>query len=151
MNQSISTASIIGACGAKATGFLELLREIRVDVADRSALTLEPLILEHILPGTHIMSDGWAAYRNLSEIGNGIYQLSVVVHEHNFVNPDYPDTHTQNIENLWMRAKRKLRRQFGTSTQLFPSYLMEFQFRQHVRQGQCFAYFMTVLAENYPV
>jgi hypothetical protein len=34
----------------------------------------------------------------------------------NFVNPDI---HTQNIENMWMRVKRKLRRQFGTSRALF--------------------------------
>jgi len=32
------------------------------------------------------------------------------------------DIHTQNIENMWMRLKRKLRRQFGTSRALFQTY-----------------------------
>jgi len=37
-------------------------------------------------------------------------------HDANFVNPDI---HTQNIENMWMRVKRKLRRQFGMSRDAF--------------------------------
>ena len=40
--------------------------------------------------------------------------------------------HTQNIKNTWMRAKRKLRRQYGTSEALFPSYLSEYLWRQRV-------------------
>ena len=113
-------------------------------VPDRSAATLEPLILQHILPGTHIISDGWAAYRNLNDIGHGIYQHSFVVHERNFVDPHYPEIHMQNIENLWMRAKRKLRRQFGTSKELFPSYLKEFQYREMVGDANLFSHFLTV-------
>jgi hypothetical protein len=34
-------------------------------------------------------------------------------HDAKFVNPDNPDIHTENIENMWMRVKQKLRRQFG--------------------------------------
>jgi hypothetical protein len=48
-----------------------------------------------------------------------------VIHDANFVNPDNPDIHTQNIENVWMRVKRKLRRQFGTSRELFQTYLSD--------------------------
>lgn len=120
-------------------------------VPDRSAATLETIILQHLLPGTHIISDGWRAYRNLDHIGNGIYQHSVVIHERNFVDPDDEEVHTQNIESLWMHAKRKLRRQFGTSRQLFPSYLQEFQYRKLVDAGSLFSHFITVLAENYRV
>ena len=43
-----------------------------------------------------------------------------------FVNPDNPDIHTQNIENMWMRVKRKLRRQFAMSRALFQTFLSEF-------------------------
>jgi len=118
-------------------------------VHDRTAQTLEPLILQHVLPGSHIVSDGWRAYHNLSRLQNGIYQHSVVVHERHFVDPVYPEVHTNNIENLWMRAKRKLRRQFGTYRQLFPSYLREFEYRSLVNDDDIFSHYLTVLAENY--
>jgi len=47
------------------------------------------------------------------------YPHETVIHDANFVNPDNPDIHTQNIENMWMSVKRKLRRQFETSRALF--------------------------------
>jgi hypothetical protein len=40
-------------------------------------------------------------------------------HDAKFVNPDNPDIHTENIENMWMRVKQKLRRQFGMSRDAF--------------------------------
>ena len=33
-----------------------------VEVPDRRAVTLKEAIVQYILPGTHIISDGWAAY-----------------------------------------------------------------------------------------
>ena len=73
-----------------------------VVVPDRTAATLEACILQHCLPGTHIINDGWTAYRNIANLGHGIYQHSVVVHECNFVHPDDAEVHTQNVQNLWM-------------------------------------------------
>ena len=57
--------------------------------------------------------------------------LSVSQHGHqtHFLDPNDSEIHTQNVENMWMRAKRKIKRQFGTSRELFPSYLHEFVFR----------------------
>ena len=46
------------------------------------------------------------------------------------MDPLHPEIHTQNVENLWMRAKRKLRRQFGTTRQLFDTYLHEFVWQE---------------------
>ncbi|XP_059178042.1 uncharacterized protein LOC131957326 [Physella acuta] len=69
-------------------------------VQDRSAATLQACILQHILPGTHIISDGWAAYANISQLGQGIFEHSVVVHEEHFVDPEDSEIHTQNIENM---------------------------------------------------
>ena len=31
---------------------------------------LEKIILAHVAPGTHIITDGWPAYRHLEEIGS---------------------------------------------------------------------------------
>ena len=86
-----------------------------VEVPDRTAATLEPIIRRWILPGTHIISDGWAAYAKIENVANEIYTHSVIVHERNFVDPIGPGVHAQLIENTWMRAKQKLRRQHGTS------------------------------------
>ncbi|KAL8585556.1 hypothetical protein ACOMHN_046216 [Nucella lapillus] len=98
-----------------------------VEVEDRTRPTLEALIQEWILPGSHIISDGWRSYHHVEQIGGrGLYTHDVIVHEHHFVDPNNPLIHTQNIENTLMRAKRKLKRQFGTSEALFQSYMYEF-------------------------
>lgn len=120
-----------------------------VEVPDRRAATLQALIEEHILPGSHIVSDGWAAYANIRHIRQGIYEHSVVVHQHHFVDPTDAEVHTQNVANLWMRAKRKLKRQFGTSRALFPSYLHEFVYRNQFLQQNLFPSFVVFIGDNY--
>ena len=87
-------------------------------VRNRRAQTLLPLIQQWCLPVTHVMSDGWAAYQNLAQFNGGVYLHDVIVHQHNFVDPLHPDVHTQNIENLWMRAKGS---SDGSSARLGPS------------------------------
>ena len=52
------------------------------------------------------------------------------------------------IENLWMRAKRKLKRQFGTNRANFPSYLWEFEFRCSVIDRNFFGAFLVLISEN---
>ena len=56
-------------------------------VEKRDSETLEEIILQHVKPTTKatIVSDGWAAYRKLEELG---YQHEVVIHEKEFVNDD---------------------------------------------------------------
>jgi len=120
-----------------------------VEVPDRSAATLEPLIQRYILPGTRIISDGWAAYSNIEQIGNGIYMHDVIIHQQNFIDPYDSEIHTEAVENMWMRAKRKLRRQFGTSRELFPSYLHEFVFRNKFKDQDMFITILKILSENY--
>ena len=40
-----------------------------VEVLDRSAATLLPLIQQHILPGTTVLSDEWRSYRRIPTLG----------------------------------------------------------------------------------
>lgn len=123
-----------------------------VVVRNRKKKTLQRLIKKHIRPGTHIISDGWAAYADIPTMNHGRYRYthSVVIHEQHFVDPINADIHTQNIENMWMRAKRKLRRQFGTSRGLFPSYLHEFSFRNaHRDKRRLFSCFLARIRASY--
>ena len=79
------------------------------------------------------MTDGWAAYNEIGNYDGGIYLNDVVIHQTNFVNPQDSDVHTQSVESMWRRAKRKLRQQGGTSVALFPSYLAEFMWQMYVK------------------
>jgi hypothetical protein len=73
-------------------------------VPNRTAATLLPIIRENWLPGTIIISDCWYSYRILTK-DHTFYNLTVN-HSLNFVSPDSPLIHTQNIENCWMHAKK---------------------------------------------
>jgi len=53
------------------------------------------------------------------------------------------------VENMGMRARRKLRQQFGTSRELFPSYLLEFMHRNKFRGQDMFSVFLQSIAGNY--
>lgn len=75
------------------------------EVPDCSANTLLPLIEQYILPGSHIMSDGWAAYANIRAIQHGIYLHSVVVHQQHFIDPQDSDVHTECVENMWSETE----------------------------------------------
>ena len=120
-------------------------------VPDRRAVTIQPIIQQWLLPGTHIMSDGWPAYHNLDQLNGGVYIHDVVIHEQNFVDPLHPEIHTQNVENMWMRAKRKLRRQFGTARPLFITYLEEFLWmQQHRNRQRRLSSLLVCIRDQYP-
>ena len=65
-----------------------------VEVSDRSAATLLPIIQRFITPGTTVISDEWRAYRQISSLG---LAHQTVNHSLNFVDPS-SGAHTQNIE-----------------------------------------------------
>ena len=44
-----------GVCPEQGRGFVQ-------SVPDRSRVTLDPILMKHIAPGSNIRSDGWAAY-----------------------------------------------------------------------------------------
>ena len=77
-----------------------------VIVYNRSGPHLKHLIQQHVVSGTHIITDGWSGYTELSDLG---YQHSVVIHKDNFVSPDDSQIHTQGIESTWGSLKRIIR------------------------------------------
>jgi hypothetical protein len=119
-------------------------------VLRRDAATLEQIILAHVLPGTVVMTDAWGGYVNVPRLNNGVYMHEVVVHAQNFVDPHRPDVHTQTIEGMWMQVKRKLRYQSGTSRDLFPSYLSEFQWR-YSHKSDVYGQYLCLLSDNYGI
>ncbi|XP_077287919.1 uncharacterized protein LOC143912512 [Arctopsyche grandis] len=116
-----------------------------VAVPNRSAETLQEEILRHILPGSNIISNDGEAYGNIPHFANGIYT-------HSIVDSKDSELHTQNVDNMWLRAKRKLRLQYITSPELFTMYLHDFIFRNSFRSStNMFGVFLMVIVENYPI
>lgn len=96
-------------------------------VYDRSEAHLVHLIRCHVAPGTHIMTDGWAAYQNLGSMG---YTHSVVIHGDHFVSPDNPLIHTQTIEVTWCSLKRFIRAHETYKGTHYIEYICEYLFRR---------------------
>jgi hypothetical protein len=72
-----------------------------VAVPDRSATTLMAVISEWIEPGTTVISDWWAAYRDLDAHG---YTHQTVNHTIAFVDAR-TGAHTNTIESKWRHVK----------------------------------------------
>ena len=62
------------------------------------------IIERHVAPGTCIVSDQWAAYRNIPNWIGFNYVHETVNHEQNFVDP-ITGAHTQRIEAHWGHVK----------------------------------------------
>jgi len=80
--------------------------EMRLEIVpNRTAAVLLPLIESHVAPHSIIMSDEWAAYRQLQNINN--YTHMTINHSVNCVNP-VTGANTQRIESNWRAMKRVL-------------------------------------------
>lgn len=100
-----------------------------VFVPDRTEVTLTRVIRERIRPGSIIISDMWAAYRNLSLLG---YGHMTVNHSRNFVDPA-TGANTQTIESKWSHIKTYLRSKGRNITANMSQYFAEFMFKQRYR------------------
>ena len=64
---------------------------VMVIVEDRLAETLLPIIQQHVLPSTHIITDGWRAYSQLPN-------HDVINHTLHFVDPNDRTLHSNTVE-----------------------------------------------------
>ncbi|GFN76105.1 transposase, isxo2-like domain-containing protein [Plakobranchus ocellatus] len=96
-----------------------------VAVPQRDAATLLPILQTYVLPGTTVMSDMWAAYNTINNIG---YRHLTVNHNLNFVDPISGAT-TNHVESMWCRAKLRNKKECGTTRSLLDSYMIEFMWR----------------------
>ena len=63
----------------------------------RDKNTLHSLISQYVRRGTHIITDSWKGYNDITSLG---YTHSLVNHSEEFVSSEDPSVHTQSIEGL---------------------------------------------------
>ncbi len=100
-------------------------------VPDTRRATLNSIMLDEIDADATLITDGHSSYRSMHRH----MRHEVVDHEIEYVRPDDPTLHTQNIENYWSIFKRALVGTFHhISEGYLPMYLHEFDFRGSRRQ-----------------
>ena len=94
-------------------------------VPNRTRVTLTEVIKTYVRPGTHIITDGWAAYNHLSEEG---YTHTSVNHSRFYMDPA-TGAHTNTIEGKWNGVKKVVPRQGFRTPYVLQTYLGETMFR----------------------
>ncbi len=120
-----------------------------VEVPNRTAATLLPIIQRYVRPGSIVMSDEWKAYCRISSSLNMSHQT--VNHSIQFVDPG-TGAHTQGIESTWGATKRMMRKEgvMATSKNLFPTYLPEYLWRRKFSTTDPFLTILDHIKEQYP-
>ena len=120
-----------------------------VEVSDRSAQTLLPIIQQYVRPGTTVLSDEWRAYSRIPTLG---MTHQTVNHSLHFVDPA-TGAHTQEIESTWAATKRMMRKEgvMATSKDLFCTYLPEFLWRRKFKDQDPFMTILDNIKEQYPL
>jgi len=75
-------------------------------VRRRTRRVLHGLIQQQVAAHTCIVSDLWRGYTGLDRLPQG-YRHRTINHSQHFVNPNNRSIHTNNIENVWSKIKRK--------------------------------------------
>lgn len=96
-------------------------------VPNRSAQTLEEVILRNVEIGTTIITDKWRGYINLNAKG---YIHKTINHSENFVDQNYRSINTQKIESRWCAFKRFLRSKGTNYKPHLDEYIMEYLYRK---------------------
>lgn len=117
-----------------------------VPVADRTKETLVGLIEKWIEKGSIIVSDCWASYRCLGEIG---YVHKTVNHSETFKDPE-TGACTNHIEQEWLHAKKSLPK-YGCRHEHISSYLSAHMWRLCVKEkgGDVFLEFLDAVRTVY--
>lgn len=119
-------------------------------VPDRTAATLLPIIRDHVLPGTTIMSDLWGAYRQIAKLDKN-YDHQTVNHSIEFVGRD--GQCTNRIESLWNKSKIRFKEMRGVRRFYIQQYLDEFMWRHNsmLKRNEIFLEIVKKIALVYPL
>ena len=97
-----------------------------VPVQNRTNETLLAVLAEHVLPGSIVLTDGWAGYREVTRILG--LEHRTVNHSENFVDP-VTGTHTNTIEGTWNGIKQNIAPRNRTESNV-SGHLFEFMWRR---------------------
>ena len=109
----------------------DVTQDLRMfSVLRRNEPMLRAIIQRHIAPGSNIVSDEWAAYRNIPQWQGFNYTHQTVNHQQFFVNP-INGANTQRIESHWGHVKTHIVRSMrGSSPALLPGHLAEYWWKK---------------------
>ena len=99
---------------------------------DRKARTVLPRILDQVKQGSVIVSDEWAAYRRIFELG---YIHFTVCNKRNYVDPE-TGFHTNAIERFWCDSKSYFEKVHGAGP-LLQAHLDEFSWQKGNTHEPC--------------
>ena len=112
----------------------------------RDKETLIPLIQKYIRLSSIMMSDCWATYSSLSQLGFTHRQIN---HSNNFVDPEDATIHTQYVERLW-RSIKKSRKRSGMRSLYLKQYIARFIFLETYEPEKRQHYFLIETKKLYP-
>ena len=135
---------LVDVSQSPALGYMEIVHR-------RDAVTLLPIIQQHVAPGTIVHSDQWSSYHAVARLPN-VSSHATVNHSLHFVDPT-TGVHTQTVESYWNRVKVKLKRMKGCHADQLPSYLDEFMWKERhgFTKRHTFVNIMRDIAAQYPV
>ena len=93
------------------------------------------------------MTDQWKPYFSIEKMGRR-YTHKSVNHSKEYVRRDNKKIHTQNIECLWQKLKRRHKTEFGTAETTFESYMNEFVWKQKFGGDDCFFHLISQITNN---
>lgn len=125
LGHMVEGAWVVGLIERSRDGYKGKFVVERVD--DRSAPTLEALILKYVRPGSCLYSDKWKGYRTITLADMDILHRTVN-HTYNFKDP-ITGVHTNTIEGMWGHMKKVIPRQSRTNKGI-EAYLWEFMWRR---------------------
>ena len=121
-----------GAAGKTVVfGMLEREGSVRAGpVPNVKRATLQPLVLDHVAPGSRISTDELASYHGLSRHGYGHQTIN-----HSADEWVRGDVHVNSLEGYWSRLKNSIRgTHIHVSRKHLWKYVSEFSFRYNMRK-----------------
>ena len=120
-------------------------------VKNRNKETLEKYILKYVKPGSVIITDCWAAYRDLKHLEGMDYTHFTVNHSETYVDP-VTGAHTNTIEGTWAHCKRACPK-LGLRSNFLDGYICRFiWFKLTKSLGKDpFFFLLECICEQYPI